>query len=58
VSNDEENKSMITYKSDRDTCMSRGRRRKEDVWTRARRKREEVEVGWYYTVAILTRSVI
>jgi hypothetical protein len=42
VSNDEENKNMITCKSDRDKYTSRGRRRIENVWTRARWKREEV----------------
>jgi hypothetical protein len=58
VSNNEENKNMITCKSDRDKYMSGGRIRIEDAWTRARRKREEVQVGWYDTVDISTRSVI
>jgi hypothetical protein len=41
VSNDEENKNMDVYWADKEKNVSRGRRMKGDVWTRARRKREE-----------------
>lgn len=41
VSNDEENKNMKVYWADKEKNVSRGRRSKGDVWTSARRKREE-----------------
>ena len=41
VSNDEENKNMKVYWADKEKDVSRATRRKGDVWTRARRKREE-----------------
>lgn len=41
MSNDGENKNMKVYWADKEKNVSRGGRRKGDVWTRARRKREE-----------------
>lgn len=35
---------MKLYWADKEKNVSRGRRRKGDVWTRARRKREEARV--------------